>query len=470
MKERHWKRAFARRAYPYLLLAFDAGVVTALYCGLIWLVGDEAAFRGISPRIVGSIIVANSFGLYLIGGYNYRTDKRTFRFVSEHLIVSAVVFVAVFFLVFSVVAYGETVNTPRSVISTVLVVFPILSIALRFGLGVVQSRLQTGNALCIIGTDGAARDLYRRLKAARWSVNMVVVDSEPGRVGHFLDPEDPESPIVRWIGDIGLDSSIDGRYVESYVMTVPLGELPEKFAHRLVRSQLGGHQVYTVSSFLTKELRIEPPAEVSLEWAFEEGFRLHRSVSYDRLKRLSDILLAAIGLLFAAVPIALMALVQKLTSRGPVFFAQTRVGKGEVPFTLYKIRSMAVGSELEGPYTVENDRRVTPLGRFMRMVRLDELPQLWNVLRGDMSLIGPRAEWDQLVRDYETKIPFYHFRHAVKPGITGWAQVNYNYGGGADDALEKLCYDLYYVRHYSILLDVSIMVKTAYIMIFGKGQ
>ena len=121
-------------------------------------------------------------------------------------------------------------------------------------------------------------------------------------------------------------------------------------------------------------------------------------------------------------------------------------------------------------YTRENDARITRTGRWLRKLRLDELPQLWNVLKGDMSLIGPRAEWEKCVERYEKKIPFYHFRHLVKPGITGWAQVNYPYGESEEDALNKLQYDLYYIRHYSLKLDAMIVLKTVHTMLFGKGR
>ena len=121
-------------------------------------------------------------------------------------------------------------------------------------------------------------------------------------------------------------------------------------------------------------------------------------------------------------------------------------------------------------YTRENDPRITRVGRWLRKLRLDELPQLWNVLRGELSLIGPRAEWIEIAKRYEKKIPFYHFRHLVKPGISGWAQVNYPYGESEEDAIEKLKYDLYYIRHYSLKLDAMIVLKTIHIMFAGKGR
>ena len=133
-------------------------------------------------------------------------------------------------------------------------------------------------------------------------------------------------------------------------------------------------------------------------------------------------------------------------------------------------RSAVSGEETDDIYTREDDPRVTRVGRWLRKLRIDELPQLWNVFKGDLSLIGPRAEWIKCVERYEKKIPFYHFRHLVKPGITGWAQVNYPYGESEEDAVAKLQYDLYYIRHYSLKLDAMIVLKTVHTMLFGKGR
>jgi len=131
------------------------------------------------------------------------------------------------------------------------------------------------------------------------------------------------------------------------------------------------------------------------------------------------------------------------------------------------MRPAAPGDAL---YTQPGDKRITRFGRLLRAIRLDEFPQLWNVLRGDMSMIGPRAEWERLVSDYEKQIPCYHFRHLVRPGITGWAQVHYPYGASVDDALRKLEYDLYYIRYFSFQMDAAIVLKTIHVMLFGRGR
>jgi lipopolysaccharide/colanic/teichoic acid biosynthesis glycosyltransferase len=162
-----------------------------------------------------------------------------------------------------------------------------------------------------------------------------------------------------------------------------------------------------------------------------------------------------------------------MTSGRPAIFRQPRVGREGHIFTAYKFRTMFMRDpkdETADIYTRKDDPRVTRVGRWLRKLRLDELPQLWNVFRGNLSLIGPRAEWIKCAERYEKKIPFYHFRHLVKPGITGWAQVNYPYGESEEDAIEKLKYDLYYIRHYSLKLDAMIVLKTIHTVLFGRGR
>ncbi|HEX2862619.1 MAG TPA: sugar transferase, partial [Lacunisphaera sp.] len=185
--------------------------------------------------------------------------------------------------------------------------------------------------------------------------------------------------------------------------------------------------------------------------------------------RIADITLALLGLVLTLPFFPLVAAAIWLEDRGPVFFRQPRIGKNRLPFTILKLRTMRMDHD-GAHYTGKNDDRITVTGRLLRATRLDEVPQLWNVLVGAMSLIGPRAEWAVLVDEYEKKIPCYHFRHLVKPGITGWAQVNYPYGANLDDTLRKLEYDLYYIRYFSFVLDASIVLKTIHIMVFGKGR
>ena len=187
-------------------------------------------------------------------------------------------------------------------------------------------------------------------------------------------------------------------------------------------------------------------------------------------KRLFDILLALLALLLLSPLMVAAALAVWLDSGRPVLFAQTRVGRGTQPFQLYKFRSMVVDASQRGPYnTRQNDPRITRVGRFLRRSSVDELPQLLNVLRGDMSVIGTRPERPQFVDDFNARIRYYSLRHCVKPGLTGWAQLRYPYGSSFEDAEEKLKFDLFYVKNHNFVFDLAILVQTVEVVLFGRG-
>jgi sugar transferase (PEP-CTERM system associated) len=201
---------------------------------------------------------------------------------------------------------------------------------------------------------------------------------------------------------------------------------------------------------------------------FSDGFRASRGTR--AVKRLVDLGLAAAGLVTAAPLMLLTAIAVRLDSPGPIFYRQERVGENDRLFTLCKFRSMRSDAEKGTPiWARSNDQRVTRVGRFIRLTRLDELPQLLNVLRGDMSFVGPRPERPYFVQQLTAQIPFYAERHAVKPGVTGWAQVRYRYGASVEDAMEKLRYDLYYIKHLSIAFDLTIVIDTVKVIVCAKG-
>jgi len=201
---------------------------------------------------------------------------------------------------------------------------------------------------------------------------------------------------------------------------------------------------------------------------FTEGFRM--SATQQLLRRLLSLAVAFLALVICLPFIPLIILAVRLSSPGPVFFSQTRVGRRGCPFTAYKFRTMRQDAEANGAvWAAKEDPRVTPIGGFMRKTRLDEIPQLWNVLRGDMAFVGPRPERPEFVQWLSKEIPFYDLRHMIRPGITGWAQVRYHYGASLEETKRKLEYDLYYVKNQSIGLDLLIMFETIKTIILRRG-
>ena len=179
----------------------------------------------------------------------------------------------------------------------------------------------------------------------------------------------------------------------------------------------------------------------------------------------------ALALLVLTSPLVLIfgGLV-KATSRGPMIYSQIRAGRDGEPFTIYKLRTMVQDAEKQGAqWAMVGDPRVTPLGRFMRKVRIDELPQLWNILKGDMSFIGPRPERPEFHAQLDAQIPFFGLRLLVKPGLTGWAQVNFPYGSSVEDAKRKLEYDLYYIKHQTLGMDLQVVARTLRVVLSGFG-
>ncbi|RJR29488.1 MAG: sugar transferase [Desulfobacteraceae bacterium] len=219
---------------------------------------------------------------------------------------------------------------------------------------------------------------------------------------------------------------------------------------------------------LTRSIPVE---HIDDRWILSaDGFNLISRRHVWRLKQLSDFCLAVLLLILTAPLIGLLSLIIPLDSPGPAFFKQKRVGyKGRI-FTLLKFRSMIQDAEQDGAvWADKSDPRVTRVGRFIRKLRLDETPQVINILRGEMSLIGPRPERPEFVEELENRIPYYAFRHLVRPGITGWAQVNFPYGASVEDGVRKLEYDLFYIKNMNFLLDLKITLKTIGVVIFGEG-
>ena len=321
--------------------------------------------------------------------------------------------------------------------------------------------------LLLVGTSSAAITLARELFERRHELGVDIVgfvDPDPSRIGApVINPG-----VVGVIEDI--PAVVRDRGVHRVVVSLSdaRGKLPME---KLLEMKLAGvafDHLASVYEEYTGKIAIE---NLRPSWLiFSEGFRKSRMLAGG--KRLVDILVAAVGLVMAAPVMLLVAIAVLVTSRGPALYHQRRVGLSGRIFTVHKFRSMRQDAEAStGPVWASKtgDPRVTPVGRFLRRSRLDELPQLWNVLIGEMSFVGPRPERPEFVDELTAQIPYYGQRHVVRPGLTGWAQVRYSYGASKEDALEKLQYDLYYIKNLSLALDLLIIVETIKTVVLRRG-
>jgi sugar transferase (PEP-CTERM system associated) len=376
-------------------------------------------------------------------------------------------------------AYRMTLSGEHIVwLARLLAIWLPFVLLVRFGFSALASHMPVTRLVLIVGEGARAGRLRRRLAAKRHGL------FEPFAVSaRDFDSDDAAPPLSQDRGTI-VRSSLDpaganqpltlsGRFVrDRRIWGIVIAEdepAPATYA-ALLDNKLRGIPVYSDLSFQEHHLgRIELDA-IDANWLlFADGFQ--SGMVSRAVKRVFDI---AIGLLLTIVTLPLMlvtAAMIKVDSRGPVFYRQERTGLHGETFTLFKFRSMAMDAEVAGKpqWAQQRDPRITRVGAFIRASRIDELPQLFNVLRGEMSMIGPRPERPVFVEELSKVIPFYNHRGYVKPGLTGWAQVNYPYGASVDDAREKLAYDLYYVKNRGVLLDMVILLSTVRVILFREG-
>jgi sugar transferase (PEP-CTERM system associated) len=345
----------------------------------------------------------------------------------------------------------------------------VLVMAWRSLFDVILSHLAPRERLLLVGTSPATVLLARELFERRQELGVDIVgfiDPDPSRVG---------APVIN-PGVVGTIDDIPALAARMHVDRVVVslsdqrGKLPmEHLLDMRLRAGVLFDHLASVYEEYTGKIALE---NLRPSWlVFSTGFRKGRLLMFT--KRLFDIVASVCGLMLASPLMLLSMLLVKLESpRDPVLYHQERVGLNGRPFTIHKFRTMRTDAEARtGPVWSAGDRdpRITAVGRFMRKTRLDEIPQLWNVLRGDMSLIGPRPERPAFVEQLTREIPFYGQRHVVKPGVTGWAQVRYSYGASVEDALEKMQYDLYYVKHMSLRFDLLIALETIKTVVLRRG-
>ena len=423
----------------WLVLAVEGGFEKALYVALVCQVclyyGDLYNTRVMNDRRELFVRVVQA-----LGATSFLLAATYFWFPT--LIIGRGVFLYAVFLVIAVV------------------------IGWRLVFDLVSSRVGPSERLLLVGTGAGAVDLAKELYERRRQLGVEIVgfvDPDPSRVG---------SPVFNpgVIGTIDqIPAIVKERQVDRVVVSLSdaRGKLP---MDQLLDMKLDGvtfDHLASVYEEYTGKIAVE---NLRPSWLiFSSGFR--KSAWLAAAKRALDLVAASVGLVLAAPIMVLVAAATRLSSAGPALYHQERVGRHGRLFTVHKFRSMRMDAEATtgAVWASTDDPRITPLGRFLRRTRLDELPQLWNVLKGDMSFVGPRPERPEFVCQLTEKIPFYGQRHVVRPGLTGWAQVRYTYGASVEDALMKLQYDLYYIKNLSLALDAFILFSTVKTVLLRRG-
>jgi sugar transferase (PEP-CTERM system associated) len=374
--------------------------------------------------------------------------------------VACLVLVPVFLIFPNMVIHSSTVVAAAVLVGVLILLGWRMLITLAYRLYEVPKRV------VILGTGPLAMDMVQALNA-RSDLSLKVIGLIAGAHENTgaVPPEIPVLGVMEKLEELAELHAVNRVVV---ALSDRRGTLPIR---ELLALKLRGVEIDDAHSFYEKVTGKIRTTALPPSWlVFGEGFQeLNRKV---RHKEVLDFLLALIASVPALPIAAVVALIVKLDSRGPIMFKQERVGYKGKTFLMYKFRTMRTDAEAVGgpQWATEDDPRITRAGRWLRKTRLDEIPQLWNVLRGEVSMVGPRAERPHFVAILSEQLNYYAERHVVRPGITGWAQIRYPYGASVEDALQKLQYDLFYIKNCSLGLDLLILFETVKIVLFGRGR
>ncbi|AMO71941.1 TIGR03013 family XrtA/PEP-CTERM system glycosyltransferase [Sphingorhabdus sp. M41] len=411
------------------------------------------------PAPIFSFALALQLALIAVGVYGPEA-LQSLRFAAARILV-AISLGVIFLSLLSFVLPGITLWRSNSLYAMILAILFLMVI--RILLGTILDSDIFKRRLLILGAGpraGRIAVLEKRQESGFIIAGYVDMNEGPSLIdGAVLRPDIANLP--QHVIDLEVSEVVLA--LEERRNSLPVADL-------LTIKTTGVH-VNDLSSFLERETGRVDLDSVNPSWfIFSDGFSSGRRLS-TLFKRGFDIFLSFLLLLLTGPIILLFAVLIKMESRGDSFFKQERVGLYGQKFKILKLRSMCVDAESEGEaiWATKNDPRVTRIGRLIRKVRIDELPQAWSVLKGEMSFVGPRPERPQFVEDLQTKMPFYAERHIVKPGITGWAQINYPYGASTEDARHKLEYDLYYAKNYTPFLDLLIILQTIRVILWPEG-
>ena len=442
-----------------LLLILDIvtwGLAGLLSLGILTLFAHGSTFPNITVVLIPFFISLVATGL--VGGYDRDTDFASLRFASETLIAGLFASFLGAGLAALFGSYGEGTQTSRFFLFATPVFYTMGSLLVRRITWRFSKHGFADLRLIVVGTLDEASRLEHALNLVGRPLRVIQLNAEHAVEGDL-------AALLR-APELGKETSTPR---DTIVIAPSAATALTSLSPFLVSLHASSIPVYNWSSFWSQRVKIMDWGSDSSEWFFAKDFRLSSASTFSNLKRVSDIIIGTLALLLTAPICLITALLIRLDSHGPAIFRQERVGLRGKIFTIYKFRTMTLNSEHAGTTTTKNDARITRLGNFLRKFRIDEIPQLINVVKGDMSIVGPRPEWTVCVADYEHQLPGYHLRHLAKPGITGWAQVNYPYGEGVEDARNKLAFDLFYVAHPSFILDCSIILKTVYVLLGRIG-
>ena len=460
---------FGRRVFSRLLalLVFETALIVTAVAVAAWLrLGRDAQLllfveQGLEKAALVAVVC--QVCLYYADLYNPRViaDRR------EMFVRTVQALGATSFILAALYYWVPTLVIGRGVVLIAAILVILTVIGWRLAFEWLVARVAPRERLLIVGTNPGAVALARELHAMRGQIGVELVgfvDTDPARVGQpVFNPG-----VIGTVEDI--PAVVRARGVDRVVvsLTDARGSLPmDKLLEMKIEGVAFAHLASVYEEY-TGKIAVE---NLRPSWfIFSDGFR--HSAWLGMAKRVSDLGLAVIALVIAAPVMALVAFVVWLTSDGPVLYHQQRVGQHGRLFTVHKFRSMRQNAEAtSGPVWSqgETDPRLTLVGSFLRRTRLDELPQLWNILVGDMSFVGPRPERPEFVSQLTEQIPYYGQRHVVRPGLTGWAQVRYTYGASVEDALMKLQYDLFYIKNLSLALDAFILFSTVKTVLLRRG-
>lgn len=435
------------RKRQVLLLAGDALIVVlSFYVAPLVLFGIQLGWSDVFVSLDLFTILTYLLVFYLFDLYDLELPFSTTRFLVRFALAQLVVgtLIATGSFVFQERPYGMRV---MAVQGTIVIVF---ALAWRSLFDRLMKNVTQAYRVAVLGCEETAVDLKRALGKRRdYAVGMMLVPGWEERVS----------------------SLVEEKAFDKIVVNTKRGVSPESYK-ALVEAKMRGVVVYDVPGFYEHVLEKLPVSGMSDVWLAHVPLSGVRKTIYNqRLKRILEAGASLVALVLLLPLFLLVAQAIRMDSRGPVFYRQRRIGLNRAPFNLVKFRSMATGMEaMREKAGHEDDPRITRVGRFIRKYRIDELPQLWNVLRGDMSLVGPRALMEEEVEEFEQKVSYFPLRYFIRPGVTGWAQINYPHGATVEDALAKLEYDLYYMKNASLPLDLYILLRTVRTVLFAKGK